>query len=103
MTTTPNRALPDPADEPTVTVERVAAIFGISRSAAYAAVDRGEVPHVRVGRSVRVLSARFLAAYFPESLPTEFDKASDPDALTSGNTGSYHENLTTRGHLRGVA
>lgn len=57
------RALPDPAVEPTIKAERVAAVLGVSVRAAYAAIERGEVPSIRVGRLVRVPTARFLAQY----------------------------------------
>jgi len=35
-------------------VEEAAEILGLSRSALYNAINRGEVPTVRLGRSVRV-------------------------------------------------
>jgi excisionase family DNA binding protein len=41
-------------DRATRTVEESAAILGISRSNAYAAVARGDLPHVRVGRRILV-------------------------------------------------
>ena len=37
-----------------LTVEEVAAELRIGRSAAYSAVARGEIPAVRIGRSLRV-------------------------------------------------
>ncbi len=41
--------------EPEVlTVEEAAQRLRIGRSAAYAAVSRGEIPHFRVGRKIRV-------------------------------------------------
>ncbi len=57
------RALPDPVAEPTITAERVAGVLGISVRGAYAAIERGEIPAIRVGRCVRVPTARFLAQY----------------------------------------
>lgn len=63
MTATAARALPDPAAEPTVTVARAAAVLGVSVRAAYAAAARGELPAIRVGRTVRVPTARFLTTY----------------------------------------
>jgi excisionase family DNA binding protein len=57
------RALPDPAAEPTINADRAAAILGISERAVYAAVARGEMPAIRVGRCVRIPTARFLARY----------------------------------------
>lgn len=61
--TTTSRALPDPAVEPTITVERAAAVLGISHRSGYNAVERGELPALRVGRLVRVPTAKFLAQY----------------------------------------
>jgi excisionase family DNA binding protein len=58
-----SRMLPDPAKEPTITVPRSGDVIGISRRAAYAAVERGEIPSIRVGRCVRVPTAKFLRAF----------------------------------------
>lgn len=60
---TNKRALPDPATEPTISIERAASILGIGLRSAYTAAERDEIPHVKVGRSIRVLSAKFLKAY----------------------------------------
>lgn len=43
------------AEQPWVlTVEEAARILRIGRTAAYEAVRRGEIPHLRFGRSVRI-------------------------------------------------
>jgi excisionase family DNA binding protein len=55
--------LPDPAIEPTITVDRAAAILGVAVRTVYLAIDRDEMPAIRVGRAVRIPTARFLAAY----------------------------------------
>jgi excisionase family DNA binding protein len=62
---TPRRSgpLPDPDTEPTISVDRAARILGLSTRAAYKACDRDEIPHVRVGRTVRVLTAQFLRKF----------------------------------------
>ncbi len=57
------RTLPDPVAEPTIDAPRVASVLGISKRGAYAAIERGEIPAIRVGRCVRVPTARFLAQY----------------------------------------
>jgi len=57
------RTLPDPADEPTITAGRAAAILKLSVRGVYLAAERGEVPAIRVGRSVRIPTARFLAKF----------------------------------------
>lgn len=50
--------LPDPRSEPLLTVSRVAAIMGCSRSTAYAAVEAGTIPSIRVTRhTIRVPTA----------------------------------------------
>ncbi len=43
--------------KPTVSVEEAAAILGLSRNPAYEAVGRGEIPSIRLGRSIKVPSA----------------------------------------------
>jgi excisionase family DNA binding protein len=47
--------MPRPNDSPHVlTVEEAAAFLGIGRNAAYEAVARGEIPAIRIGRSIRI-------------------------------------------------
>lgn len=58
-----DRTIPDPTAEPTIPVPRAAAILGISRRAGYAAVERGEIPSIKVGQRVVVPTAKFLAKY----------------------------------------
>lgn len=55
------RTLPDPASEPTIPVGRAGLILGISRRAAYAAVERGEIPSIRIGTRIVIPTARFLS------------------------------------------
>ncbi len=45
----------------TITVEEAATFLRIGRSAAYEAVHRGEIPHVRIGRRYLVPVPRLLA------------------------------------------
>ncbi len=53
----------------TMTVSEAAALIGLSESATYDAVSRGEIPAVRIGR--RILIKRLeLLAMFPGSHPT---------------------------------
>ncbi|MFT3831898.1 MAG: helix-turn-helix domain-containing protein [Micropruina sp.] len=49
------------AERLTMTVEEAAAVLGIGRSAAYAAVRAGEIPALRVGRKLLVPRQRLLA------------------------------------------
>lgn len=62
--------LPDPRVTPTVTVTAVARLLGISRSAAYSAATRGEIPTLRIGNRILVpTSAIYELLHLP--LPTE--------------------------------
>jgi excisionase family DNA binding protein len=49
--------IPDPSDKPTMTVEEVALVLGISRASAYQAVRTGEVPSVRIGHRIVIPTA----------------------------------------------
>ena len=42
------------SEKPTMTVEEAAALLGLSRSATYRAVQRGEIPALRFGRRILV-------------------------------------------------
>ena len=50
--------VPDPAVVPTVSVPDGGAWFGLGRSASYAAAATGELPTIRIGRTIRVPVAR---------------------------------------------
>lgn len=65
-----NRLVPTPAERPTLTIEEVARFIGISRSSAYEAAGRGEIPTLRFGRRLRVPTAKIrqLLALDPESV-----------------------------------
>jgi excisionase family DNA binding protein len=52
--------LPDPREQPTLDVEQAAALLGVSRAACYRAVQRGDIPALRFGRSWRVVTAGLL-------------------------------------------
>lgn len=60
---TVSRALPDPTTEPTISAPRCAAVLGISRRHAYAAVERGEIPSIRVGERIVIPTAQFLRRF----------------------------------------
>lgn len=47
----------------TMTVPEAAELLGLSESAAYDAVKRGEIPAVRIGRRVLVKRDEFLALF----------------------------------------
>lgn len=50
---------PDPRVRPVLSVPEAGAFLGLSRSAAYDAARRGDIPTLRMGRSVRVPTAEF--------------------------------------------
>lgn len=52
---TASRSLPDPALEPTISVERAGAILGVSRAQAYRLAATGQIPTLRLGRRRRVV------------------------------------------------
>ena len=45
---------------PTLSVEEAGRLCGISRNAAYRAAHRGELPSLRLGRCIRIPTARLL-------------------------------------------
>ena len=49
--------VPDPIDRATLTVAEVADLFGIGLSAAYKAVNAGEIPAIRIGGRLLVPTA----------------------------------------------
>ena len=49
--------VPDPIDRATLTVAEVADLFGIGLSAAYKAVNAGEIPAIRIGNRLLVPTA----------------------------------------------
>jgi excisionase family DNA binding protein len=55
--------IPDAALEPTISVDRAASILGVHKRTLYFAIERHEFPAIRVGKCVRVPTARFLAEY----------------------------------------
>ena len=50
--------IPTPEEQPTVTVEQAGAWLGLSRSSAYEAARRGEIPTLRFNRRLRVPTAK---------------------------------------------
>ena len=46
--------VPDPEEEPLLSVEKAGACLQLSRASAYSAVRRGEIPVVRFGRRMMV-------------------------------------------------
>jgi hypothetical protein len=57
------RVLPDPTAEPTIPVKRGGAILGIGLRNAYDAIERGEIPSIRVGRRIVIPTRKFLEKF----------------------------------------
>jgi excisionase family DNA binding protein len=72
MTTTMIPAgVPDPFEVPTLSVDAAAALAKVSRSTYYRGIERDEMPYFRVGRRLRVPTAKLyqLLGWLPE--PTD--------------------------------
>jgi predicted DNA-binding transcriptional regulator AlpA len=54
------RRLPDPREEPTISVPDAGAILGLSRPSAYEAAKRGDIPTISIGRRLVVPTAKLL-------------------------------------------
>ena len=50
--------IPDPAEQPTMTVEEAGDALGVSRASAYEGVRSGAIPSIRVGRRIVVPTAK---------------------------------------------
>lgn len=48
----PRPKIPLPEDEPTLKVARVQEIYGLSETAVYEAIRRGDIPSIRIGRRI---------------------------------------------------
>lgn len=51
--------VPDPEAVPTLRLPVVAKMLGISKGAAYAAAARGDIPSIKIGRTIVVPTAEF--------------------------------------------
>jgi len=52
--------VPDPLETPTISVELAGQLLGMSRPSAYAAVQRGDIPSIKIGRRRIVPTAKLL-------------------------------------------
>ena len=53
-------AVPDPTEQPTLTVEEAATLLNLSKNSVYAAVKNGVIPSIRAGRRVLVPTAKLV-------------------------------------------
>jgi hypothetical protein len=67
------RPIPDPAEEPTVSVGEAGVWMGLKRSAAYEAARRGDIPTLRFNRTLRVPTARLRVLLGIDPEPSEAD------------------------------
>jgi excisionase family DNA binding protein len=65
----------DPATRPTISVDEFATVAGISRSSAFAAVHNGDVPHLRLGRRIRIPTAAVRRMLALDAAPVPNDAA----------------------------
>ena len=85
-----------PAAQPdTFTVEEAAAMLRLGRTAAYAAARRGDLPAIRIGRTLRVPRHRLeaLLGIAPEN---ESRPLGEADATKLGDDGADNEHFTAR-------
>ncbi|WP_405070425.1 helix-turn-helix domain-containing protein [Kribbella sp. NBC_01510] len=63
LKTPKTRELPDPRMEPTITINRAAAILGISYTSMSNLIDAGDAPVLALGRRRVVPTAQFIARF----------------------------------------
>lgn len=54
---------------PTMTVDEAANLLGVSRSSAFEAVKRGDIPSIRIGRRIVISRAKLMAMIDGETRP----------------------------------
>jgi excisionase family DNA binding protein len=65
-----DRRIPDPIETPTITVKRYAQIVGIGLRTAYAGIESGEIPSIKIGSRVVILTRQALARIGLLNTPT---------------------------------
>lgn len=53
-------AVPDPVQQPTLTVEEAASLLNLSKNSAYAAIKEGVIPSIRAGRRLLIPTAKLV-------------------------------------------
>lgn len=74
---------------PVLTVDELARFMRISRGAAYEAIRANEIPHIRIGRTIRVPRAALLALLgeAPASEPAGQERRAEPGGERSDQRG----------------
>ncbi len=86
-----------PPTRPTMSIPETAVLLGISRSAAYRAVTRGEIPSVRIGRRLLVPTAKLYTMLGWTYDPTQCSRQPDAvNATTPTTTTRRTTNLTAQ-------
>lgn len=73
-------ALPDPADQPTLTVDAVADLLGLDRKTVYASISSGELPCLRVGRRILIPTSWLADRITPDSDGQHFTDSRSPQS-----------------------
>lgn len=55
-----DQTLPDPRTQPTLSVEQVGDLLGVSRGAAYQAIKEGQIPHFKIGKRIIIPTSQIL-------------------------------------------
>jgi excisionase family DNA binding protein len=71
-----------------LTVEEMAEVMRISRGSAYEAIRTGAVPHVRIGRTIRVPRKALLALLGEDETPTRRGDSTTDAARAPGTSAS---------------
>lgn len=90
--------LPDPYEQPWLKVAELAEITGDGEKVIRAAIDAGQIPSIRVGRYIRIPTARFLREVLGIEPARNSDGPGPPDpghaltetAATPPNVRSLH-------------
>jgi excisionase family DNA binding protein len=78
---------------PVLTVEESARFMRISRGAAYAAIRANEIPHIRIGRTIRVPRAALLRLLSGNSAGQ--DAGQEQHATASGERSDQRDGVAT--------
>ena len=87
-------ALPTPRERPWLTVAEVAQITHEGEKAIRSAIDAGQIPSIRIGRYVRIVTAKF---YEQCGLTPDMSEDRAPTRSTATTTaeGTRHDNNPT--------
>ena len=98
MSTT-NR-LPDPRERPWLKVAELVEITGEGEKAIRAAIDAGHIPHIKVGRYIRIPTAEFRrrVGLDPEAQGNDDDAVTSSGPLAQVQPLARSQEVNDRGH-----